>query len=114
MPHPPRKSVDDVTSTTFPGGWGTGGGVGDNGGMDFSAEARLAHAGTERAGGAPLAPPPPARHAGRAPLAPPRLATRTYVSQGEPDRERAYGRMANPGWTAVEEALAAIEGPGAV
>jgi cystathionine gamma-synthase len=68
--------------------------------MDFSAEARLAHAGTERTAGAPLAPP--------------LLATSTYVSQGEPDPERGYGRMANPGWTAVEEALAAIEGPGAV
>ena len=68
--------------------------------MDFSAEARLAHAGTERTAGAPLAPP--------------LLVTSTYVSQGEPDPERGYGRMANPGWTAVEEALAAIEGPGAV
>ena len=75
-------------------------GAGDNGGMDFSDEARLAHAGTERTAGAPLAPP--------------LLATSTYVSQGEPDPERGYGRMANPGWTAVEEALAAIEGPGAV
>lgn len=75
-------------------------GAGDNGGMDFSAEARLAHAGTERTAGAPLAPP--------------LLAASTYVSQGEPDPERGYGRMANPGWTAVEEALAAIEGPGAV
>ena len=75
-------------------------GTGDNRGMDFSAEARLAHAGTERTAGAPLAPP--------------LLATSTYVSQGEPDPERGYGRMANPGWTAVEEALAAIEGPGAV
>jgi cystathionine gamma-synthase len=75
-------------------------GAGDNGGMDFSAEARLAHAGTERTPGAPLAPP--------------LLAASTYVSQGEPDPERGYGRMANPGWTAVEKALAAIEGPGAV
>jgi len=66
--------------------------------MNFSAEARLAHAGTERTAGAPLAPP--------------LLATSTYVSQGEPDPERGYGRMANPGWQAVEEALAAIEGPG--
>jgi cystathionine gamma-synthase len=75
-------------------------GAGDNRVMDFSAEARLAHAGTERTAGAPLAPP--------------LLATSTYVSQGEPDPERGYGRMANPGWTAVEETLAAIEGPGAV
>src|SRR5580704_2949995 len=101
MRHPPRKSVDDVTSTTFDGGWRDAvEGAGDNGGMDFSAEARLAHAGTERTAGAPLAPP--------------LLATSTYVSQGEPDPERGYGRMANPGWTAVEKALAAIEGPGAV
>jgi len=68
--------------------------------MDFSAEARLVHAGTERTEGAPLAPP--------------LLAASTYVSQGDPDPERGYGRMANPGWTAVEEALAVIEGPGAV
>jgi len=67
--------------------------------MEYSAEARLVHAGTERTAGAPLAPP--------------LLATSTYVSQGEPDPERGYGRMANPGWQAVEEALAAIEGPGA-
>ena len=59
----------------------------------------LVHAGTERGAGAPLAPP--------------LLATSTYVSQGEPDPERGYGRMANPGWAAVEEALAAVEGPGA-
>ncbi|MBO0816283.1 MAG: PLP-dependent transferase, partial [Actinobacteria bacterium] len=45
-------------------------------------------------------------------LAPPLLAASTYVSQGEPDPERGYGRMANPGWAAVEQALAAIEGPG--
>jgi cystathionine gamma-synthase len=65
--------------------------------MEFSAEARVAHAGTERTAGAPLAPP--------------LLATSTYVSQGEPDPARGYGRSANPGWTAVEEAIAAIEGP---
>jgi cystathionine gamma-synthase len=67
--------------------------------MEFSAESELVHAGTERALGAPLAPP--------------LLATSTYVSQGTPDPERGYGRIANPGWTAVEDALAAIEGPGA-
>ena len=39
--------------------------VSDNGVMDFSAEARLVHAGTERTAGAPLAPP--------------LLATSTYV-----------------------------------
>jgi len=68
--------------------------------MNFSAEARLIHAGTERSLGAPLAPP--------------LLPTSTYVSWGEPDPARGYGRGANPGWTAVEEALAAIEGPGTV
>jgi cystathionine beta-lyase/cystathionine gamma-synthase len=67
--------------------------------MEFDLESGLVHAGTERGAGAPLAPP--------------LLATSTYVSQGEPDPERGYGRMANPGWVAVEEALAAIEGPGA-
>jgi len=67
--------------------------------MEFSAEARLIHAGTERAAGAPVAPP--------------LLPTSTYVSQGEPDPDRGYGRAANPGWADVEGALAAIEGPGA-
>ena len=66
--------------------------------MEFSAEARLIHAGTERAAGAPIAPP--------------LMPTSTYVSQGEPDAARGYGRGANPGWDAVEGALAAIEGPG--
>jgi cystathionine beta-lyase/cystathionine gamma-synthase len=67
--------------------------------MNFSLEGRLAHAGTEREPGAPLAPP--------------LLATSTYFSLGEPGQARGYGRNANPGWEAVEEALAAIEGPGA-
>ena len=66
--------------------------------MEFSPEAELVHAGTERGTGDPLAPP--------------LLITSTYVSQGEPDPERGYGRNANPGWAAVEEALAGIEGPG--
>ena len=67
--------------------------------MDFDLESGLVHAGTERGAGAPLAPP--------------LMPTSAYVSQGEPDPERGYGRMGNPGWAAVEEALAAIEGPGA-
>jgi cystathionine gamma-synthase len=67
--------------------------------MNFSIEGWLVHAGTEREPGAPLAPP--------------LLPTSTYVSQGEPDPARGYGRNSNPGWEAVEEALAAIEGPGA-
>jgi len=67
--------------------------------MEFSPEAELVHAGTDRDAGAPLAPP--------------MLITSTYVSQGEPDPERGYGRNANPGWAAVEAALADVEGPGA-
>ena len=55
--------------------------------MEFSPEAELVHAGTERGTGDPLAPP--------------LLITSTYVSQGEPDPERGYGRNANPGWAAV-------------
>jgi cystathionine gamma-synthase len=67
--------------------------------MEFSPEARLIHTGTERTAGAPLGPP--------------LLPTSTYVSQGTPDPALpGYGRMTNPGWEAVEEALAAIEGPG--
>jgi len=68
--------------------------------MSFSVESRIIHAGTERAAGSPLAPP--------------LLATSTYVSQGEPDPARGYGRIANPGWEAVEDALGAIEDAGAV
>jgi cystathionine gamma-synthase len=74
--------------------------VTDNGFMDFTVEARIVHAGTEREAGAPLSPP--------------LLATSTYVSQGQPDPARGYGRMANPGWTAVEAALGQIEDAGAV
>jgi len=36
-----------------------------------------------------------------------------YLSQGEPDPARGYGRNANPGWADVEDVLAALEGPGA-
>jgi cystathionine gamma-synthase len=68
--------------------------------MSFSVESRIIHAGTERATGAPLSPP--------------LLATSTYVSEGEPDPARGYGRIANPGWAAVEEVLGAIEDAGAV
>jgi cystathionine beta-lyase/cystathionine gamma-synthase len=68
--------------------------------VNFSPESRIVHAGTERTAGAPLSPP--------------LLATSTYVSQGEPDPARGYGRMANPGWEAVEEALEAVEDAGAV
>jgi cystathionine beta-lyase/cystathionine gamma-synthase len=68
--------------------------------MDFSVEARIVHAGTDRQAGAPLSPP--------------LLATSTYVSQGQPDPARGYGRMANPGWEAVEAALGRIEDAGAV
>jgi len=67
--------------------------------MDFSVESLLVHGGTERAAGAPVGPP--------------LLPTSVYVSQGEPDPARGYGRNANPGWSDVEDVLAAIEGPGA-
>jgi cystathionine beta-lyase/cystathionine gamma-synthase len=67
--------------------------------MDFSAESRLVHGGTERTAGAPLGPP--------------LLPTSVYVSQGEPGGGPGYGRNENPGWAAVEAALAALEGPGA-
>jgi cystathionine gamma-synthase len=36
-----------------------------------------------------------------------------YVSQGAPGGGPGYGRNENPGWAAVEAALAALEGPGA-
>jgi cystathionine gamma-synthase len=68
--------------------------------MNFSAESQVIHAGTERSPGAPLSPP--------------LMPTSTYVSWGEPDPARGYGRVGNPGWEAVEEALAAIEGRGTV
>jgi cystathionine gamma-synthase len=66
---------------------------------DFSVESLLVHGGTERVAGAPLGPP----------LVP----TSVYVSQGAPGGGPGYGRNENPGWAAVESALAAIEGPGA-
>src|SRR5579859_6059295 len=44
----------------------------------FSAESRLIHAGTDRTAARPVAPP----------LVP----TSIYVSEGEPRRDRAYGR----------------------
>ena len=57
------------------------------------------HGGTERTAGAPLGPP--------------LIPTSVYVSQGEPGGGPGYGRNGNPGWAAVESALAAMEGPGA-
>jgi cystathionine beta-lyase/cystathionine gamma-synthase len=66
----------------------------------FSAEARLIHAGTSRI---------PAQ-----PATPPLVPTSIYVSQGEPRRDRGYGRDGNPGWEALEEALGVLEDAGAV
>src|SRR5580700_3575610 len=60
---------------------------------------RLVHGGTERAQGAPLGPP--------------LTLTSVYVSQDEPGDGPGYGRNGNPGWAAVESALAAMEGAGA-
>jgi cystathionine gamma-synthase len=65
----------------------------------FSVESLLVHGGTERVAGAPLGPP--------------LLPTSVYVSQGAPGGGPGYGRNENPGWAAVEAALAALEGPGA-
>jgi cystathionine beta-lyase/cystathionine gamma-synthase len=65
----------------------------------FAVESRLVHGGTERAAGAPLGPP--------------LLPTSVYMSQGDPAGGPGYGRNGNPGWAAVESALAAMEGPGA-
>jgi cystathionine beta-lyase/cystathionine gamma-synthase len=65
-----------------------------------SAEARMIHAGTRRELGAPAAPP----------LVP----ASVYVSWGEPDPPRAYGRNGNPSWEALEEALGAVEDADAV
>jgi cystathionine gamma-synthase len=67
--------------------------------FEFSAETRLVHGGTERVKGAPVGPP--------------LLPTSVYVSQGEPAGGPGYGRNENPGWAAVESALATLEGPGA-
>jgi cystathionine gamma-synthase len=68
--------------------------------LGFSAESRVIHGGTSREQGAPVGPP----------LVP----TSVYVSAGEPDPDRGYGRMSNPGWDDVEAGLAALEGPGAI
>jgi cystathionine beta-lyase/cystathionine gamma-synthase len=65
--------------------------------FDFSVESRLVHGGTERAEGAPLGPP--------------LTLTSVYWSQGDPVGRPGYGRAENPGWAAVESALAAMEGP---
>ena len=67
--------------------------------MEFSVESLLAHGGTERNPGSPLGPP----------LVP----TSVYLSQGDPAGGPGYGRGENPGWAAVEDVLAALEGPGA-
>jgi cystathionine beta-lyase/cystathionine gamma-synthase len=66
----------------------------------FSAEARLVHAGTERAPGQPATPP----------LVPASI----YVSSGEPGPGRGYGRESNPGWEALERALGDLEDADAV
>ncbi|HUK72178.1 MAG TPA: PLP-dependent transferase [Streptosporangiaceae bacterium] len=60
-----------------------------------AAESILVHAGTHRASGAAAAPP----------LVPASI----FVSAGDPDPDRAYGRVGNPGWEALEAALGAVE-----
>jgi cystathionine gamma-lyase len=66
----------------------------------FSAEARLIHAGTDRAPGQPATPP----------LVPASI----FVSAGKPSPARCYGREGNPGWEALEEALGGLEDAEAV
>jgi cystathionine gamma-synthase len=66
----------------------------------FSAESRLIHAGTARVPAQPAT----------APLVPASI----YVSEGEPRRDRGYGRDGNPGWEALEEALGGLEDAEAV
>ncbi len=48
------------------------------------------------------------------PLSPPLVPASVYVSWGEPEPGRGYGRDGNPGWEALEQALGAIEGAEAV
>ena len=66
----------------------------------FSAESRLIHAGTQRVAGQPATPP----------LVPASI----YISAGEPQPGRGYGRESNPGWEALEQALGALEDAEAV
>jgi cystathionine gamma-synthase len=65
--------------------------------LEFSVESALVHGGTSREAGAPLGPP--------------LLPTSVYLSAGDPAGGPGYGRAGNPGWAAVEAALAALEGP---
>jgi cystathionine beta-lyase/cystathionine gamma-synthase len=60
-----------------------------------AAESILAHAGTQRTSGGAATPP----------LVPASI----FVSAGDPDPSRAYGRAGNPGWEALEAALGAVE-----
>ena len=66
----------------------------------FSAESRLIHAGTARIAAQPATPP----------LVPASI----YVSEGEPRRDRGYGRDGNPSWEALEQALGGLEDAEAV
>jgi cystathionine beta-lyase/cystathionine gamma-synthase len=61
----------------------------------FSAESGLVHAGTARTAGEPVTLP--------------QVASSIYVSQGEPQHGRGYGRESNPGWEALEQALGSVE-----
>jgi cystathionine beta-lyase/cystathionine gamma-synthase len=66
----------------------------------FSVEARLIHAGTERAAGQPATPP--------------LIPASIFVSEGAPVMTRGYGRQGNPGWEALEQALGLLEDAEAV
>jgi cystathionine gamma-synthase len=66
----------------------------------FSKESRLIHAGTQRVAGQAATPP----------LVPASI----YISAGEPQPGRGYGRESNPGWEALEQALGTLEDAEAV
>ncbi|HEX6524225.1 MAG TPA: PLP-dependent transferase [Streptosporangiaceae bacterium] len=61
----------------------------------FSVESRLLHAGSDRSAGQPATPP----------LVPASI----FVSWGDPQPGRGYGREGNPSWEALEAALGGIE-----
>jgi cystathionine gamma-synthase len=68
--------------------------------MTDSVASRLVHAGTRRVEGEPVPPP----------LVP----ASVYVSWDDPGTGRGYGRLGNPTWEALEEALGAAEQASAV
>jgi cystathionine beta-lyase/cystathionine gamma-synthase len=68
--------------------------------LDQSADSSLVHAGSARQPGEPVVTPP--------------VLTSIFASWGDPAGKPAYARIGNPSWTAVEEALGAVERADAV